>query len=105
MRKIKPEKLDINFIKSFVLTPDAIFVRELSLEMDVDYLMGLCMRFLDKDSTLEHKIIEFNSEQKRNISNYLNQYGTIDEKIYYLKFKTAYLTLLKYYNEDGTAKI
>lgn len=97
-------KSDTLLIKSFLQGSHPTFIRALSLEMDVDYLAGLCTRFLKKDACLEHKLVDLDIEQKREIGEYLNKPDNIDDRIFYLKMKAAYLVLQKYYDKDGFYK-
>ena len=104
MKKIDIEKSDLFLAKSFLKEKDPNFVIELSLEMYVDYLAGLCTRFIRRDSNLENRLVELSLDQKRAINNYLNISGNDHDKIFLLKMKTFLLTLRKYYKEDGSRK-
>ncbi len=98
------EKSDILFMKAFLEQKEPRFIRKLSLDMELDYLAGICTRFIGRENYLEHKVDDLDSDVKSAISDYLNKHGNEDDNIYYLKMKTALWTLKKYYNEDGTLK-
>jgi len=58
------------------------FIRDLALDMDIDYLIGLRTRFLEKDTCLGHKLVDFDIEQKKMITNHLNKFGGEDAKYF-----------------------
>ena len=98
---------DIKFIKEFVKSRNPRFVRELQLEMEIYYLMGLCHQFLKGNKTLFRRLPysdELVSAEtymanhiKEMIEKYLTKYGEQYDRDYYYNMKNAYEILTKYY--------
>lgn len=97
-------KEDLHFAKIFINYPYPKFVCDLNLDMEIDYLIGICTRFLNKDTFLEHKIIDIDKDTKELIKKYLDENGDENDVIYYLMMQIMYVILKKYYNYNGYLK-
>ena len=103
-RKINPNKDEIEFYKCFIDMPDPGFVRELNLEMDVDYTLGLGSSFIARKSRLNVALSDFSDDAKLQIREYISNHGNEYDKEYYNALQKAYSILCKYYDERGNAK-
>lgn len=96
-------KSDLLLAKTFLRTAYPAFISELQLDMDIDYLCGLCSRFVKKEE-LGYQIIDLSHDQKNIILNYLKEHGTIVDKTFFELMLSVQILLHKYYNSDGTFK-
>ena len=101
---IKFLKSDLSLAKTFLQFPYPMFVSELLLDMDIDYIAGLCSRFISKEKHLGYCLSDLDNEQITEIEDYLNQKGTIDDKIFYNVLLAIQNLLHKYYGSTGDAK-
>lgn len=99
------QKADILLIKSFLEQAYPPFVAELSLNMEVDYIAGLCTRFLKNEGHLQFQLMSLNSEEESAILNYLDAFGNKEDEIFYLTMKAVIVILNKYYNDDGSYRV
>lgn len=98
----------IEFFKSFEKIKYPIAIHQLSLDLEVDYIIGLGKQFQKRTKKLTCELYDMSSNTKNKINEYLSNNSNNDNGkdmlIFYLMMKTAIQILLRYYNEDGTMK-
>ena len=72
--------------------------------MDIDYLVGLCTRFISRSKSLDFKLFLLEDNEKTKIENYIKN-GDDDDKIYYFMMLAVQDVLNKYYDYNGNWKI
>ena len=97
-------KKDIRIVKTFVKCPYPKFITALDLDMDIDYLVGLCTRFISRSKSLDFKLFLLEDNEKTKIENYIKN-GDDDDKIYYFMMLAVQDVLNKYYDYNGNWKI
>jgi len=98
-------KEDLKIAKAFISYPYPEFVTALSLDMDIDYLVGLCTRFIKKEKSLNHNLCFFDDTQEKAINNYIDKQGSYNCRIFYQMVKAIEFILQKYYDNNGNWKI
>lgn len=97
-------RIEIKFVKAFIDCPYPKFIRYLDLEMDVDYLVGLCIRFIKKDKHLDNRLSFLTYSERNKIEDYLQSQGDEDDRIFYFFMLSAQNILEKYYDTEGKWK-
>lgn len=97
-------KEDINIAKAFINCSRPRLVKAVGLENDVNYVFGLCRRFINRDKNLNSALLFVSDEKKAEVERYLNEKGNADDKIFYSMLNTAWEILQKYYNSNGSRK-
>ena len=97
-------KEDINIAKAFINCSRPRLVKAVGLENDVNYVFGLCRRFINRDKNLISALLFVSDEKKAEVERYLNEKGNADDKIFYSMLNTAWEILQKYYNSNGSRK-
>lgn len=99
--KNKVLKSDLMIAKAFLNTAYPHWVIELQLVMDIDYISGLCYRFIS-GKPLNYNLVDLEPDQLSEIEAYLNTNGNVDDVLFYKLVLLIQLLLHKYYNHDGT---
>ncbi len=97
-------KKDVDIAKAFIGCPRPKFVKAMELDNDINYMFGLCRRFISRDRNLNSALLFISEEKIAAIEAYLNEKGNADDKIFYSMLNTSWSILQKYYNSNGSRK-
>lgn len=98
-------KKDRSIVKDYYDMPYPNGIHGVGLYDSVDYMAGLCQRFLDyPDRDLCWHLDVFRGENREEIEHKIMLYDLDDLNEYYKKMLLSLRILKKYYNNDGTLR-